>query len=329
MVRPASAKAVHPETALDRRTRRLQRCGGLGVDPFEKWLDDLAELIRIHRQIQFAIGDHLRHGEKHFLVGVARTYREFAQALEERGVCSITAPTLKNWAWVARAVQPSCRNDALRWSHHAVVANARLTPAEQKLWLARAQAHGWSVRTLRQKVREVATLDGGESDAERRSRSLAADSARQEPAGAEKEGAIPSEAPKGGSTVGPEFELEQAVAATVAINAIPLTGMVAVPAEAFRRLVAIDAVPVDGVVAVPAGPYQQLIAVNPIPLDGTVTITRESLQQLLASGPCAEATQSVATIARIRVESASDDLSEVLNVRGRVAQHRGKGDSKQ
>jgi len=47
-----------------------------------------------------------------------------------------------DYAWVARKVGISLRNEILEFWHHRVV--APLTPAEQKDWLNKAATNGWS-----------------------------------------------------------------------------------------------------------------------------------------------------------------------------------------
>ena len=55
--------------------------------------------------------------------------------------------TLRDFAYTARRVELSLRNDKLDFSHHRVV--AKLEPEDQKHWLAAAQKHDLSVRRLR------------------------------------------------------------------------------------------------------------------------------------------------------------------------------------
>lgn len=64
---------------------------------------------------------------------------------------SLDYQTLRNYAWVARAFEPSRRRDALSFQHHMEV--AALAPSEQDHWLDFAERLKWSRNQLRQQIR--------------------------------------------------------------------------------------------------------------------------------------------------------------------------------
>jgi N6-adenosine-specific RNA methylase IME4 len=114
---------------------------------FERWEQVGETLGRIGRAHQWWIGDWINFGE--------RAYGEkYAQAIEDTG---LDYQTTANLAWVAGKVQSSWRQETLSWSHHQEV--AKLEPAEQKRWLKRAVAEGWSSKELRREIKRPNELD--------------------------------------------------------------------------------------------------------------------------------------------------------------------------
>jgi hypothetical protein len=110
---------------------------------------------RIGRQISIIsdssawwLGDWLIYGEKEY----ADRYR---MAIEQT---SLDYQTLRNYAWVARRFGISRRHDKLSFAHHAEV--AALDPAEQDVWLRRAEEFGWSRNRLRRELRNAARSRG-------------------------------------------------------------------------------------------------------------------------------------------------------------------------
>jgi len=59
---------------------------------------------------------------------------------------------LRNYKWVANNVELSLRKDNLTWSHHNEV--AKLEPEEQEYWLNEAVEQGYTVRGLREAIRD-------------------------------------------------------------------------------------------------------------------------------------------------------------------------------
>jgi len=107
---------------------------------FAEW-DDLGQkLAPIGKSLGFILGDWINYGEK-----------EFGQKYEEVVTrTGIPYQTLRNYAYVARKVELSCRQDNLGFEHHAVV--AKLKPDQQEHWLEMTKDHNLSVRRLRKSI---------------------------------------------------------------------------------------------------------------------------------------------------------------------------------
>jgi hypothetical protein len=107
---------------------------------FDEW-DALGQkLAPIGKSIGFILGDWINYGETAY----GDKYKE---ALETTG---IPYQTLANYAYVARKVNFSCRQENLGFEHHAVV--AKLKPDEQEHWLEMSKDHALSVRRLRKSI---------------------------------------------------------------------------------------------------------------------------------------------------------------------------------
>src|SRR5215207_7208217 len=109
---------------------------------FDEWAAVGQRIARIASGVAWALGDWLLFGQCRF----ATRYRS---ALELSG---LDYQTLRNYAWVARHVEPGRRREELSFQHHAEVAS--LPAPEQDLWLQRALTHGWSRNELRRRLRE-------------------------------------------------------------------------------------------------------------------------------------------------------------------------------
>ena len=102
----------------------------------EEWSQVASSLGNAARGIAFVIGDWLVYGEANFRKGPAASRvatDAYDAAIQTTG---LDRSTLHNYAYVARRVARSRRNDALAWEHHKVV--AKLPVAEQRRWLALA-----------------------------------------------------------------------------------------------------------------------------------------------------------------------------------------------
>lgn len=107
---------------------------------FDEW-DALGRKIsRAARCIGFLVGDWINYGE-------GRYGEMYLDALNKTG---FDYQTLRNFAWVAKAVQLSVRTDKLTWEHHKMV--AKLAGDDQRVWLEAAQKQALSTRRLRKSI---------------------------------------------------------------------------------------------------------------------------------------------------------------------------------
>lgn len=105
----------------------------------KQWGDLGKELVRINSGFQWACGDWWVHGDT----------KKYGRRVDIAKTLPFEFETLMNWGSIALKVAPSRRNEALSFSHHAVIASA--DDHEQTKWLTRAAKHNWSVRELRDK----------------------------------------------------------------------------------------------------------------------------------------------------------------------------------
>ena len=108
--------------------------------PFEEWTALGQKLFRVGKSVGFLLGDWLNYGEP-------RYGEKYQGALRDSG---FDYQTLRNFAYVARRVEVSCRQDKLGFEHHLIV--AKLKPEEQKKWLATAMDEGMGKRRLRASI---------------------------------------------------------------------------------------------------------------------------------------------------------------------------------
>ena len=108
---------------------------------FEEW-DNLGQkLAPVGKSIGFIIGDWINYGEK-------RWGDRYDEALERTGMAY---QTLRQYAYVARQVHLSCRQDKLGFDHHVVVAKIK-DSEEQRYWLDMAVKHKLGKRRLRKSI---------------------------------------------------------------------------------------------------------------------------------------------------------------------------------
>ena len=108
---------------------------------FEEW-DALGQkLAPLGKSIGFIIGDWINYGEK-------RWGDKYEGALDRTG---LEYGTLRNYAYVARKVELSLRNDKLGYYIHATVAKLK-TDDEKQHWLDMAEKHKLGVRRLRKSM---------------------------------------------------------------------------------------------------------------------------------------------------------------------------------
>lgn len=107
----------------------------------DEWWAFFEAIRRIDTAIQWVIGDLVAYGEDNF----ETTYDEIAE------VTGYAAETIENYAYVARKVPPSLRNDSLSFNHHYLVASLD-TDEDRQRWLQRAEEHELSVADLRKSI---------------------------------------------------------------------------------------------------------------------------------------------------------------------------------
>ncbi len=113
-----------------------------------QWSHIGQKITRSHQAVEWWIGDWAAYGERRY-----GKLREFAEAN------GINYQTLRNAAWVSKAIEPSRRRDNLELSFHSEV--AALKPAEQNRWLDRVETEKMSRAELRKELR----TDKGETNA--------------------------------------------------------------------------------------------------------------------------------------------------------------------
>ena len=114
---------------------------------FEQWEEIGRRLVPFGDAARWWIGDWLSKGEWR--------YGERARAVAE--VLGRKYAEVRDWAYVAEHVPEPVRRppQELSFTHHRLV--AKLVPAEQERWLARAVEEDWSKRELQEAlVRELA-----------------------------------------------------------------------------------------------------------------------------------------------------------------------------
>lgn len=138
---PATPAKVPAETPL---TKVLVTQVGLQLPErlaFDSWAKAGRRLSDIASSSSWCLGDWLVYGQQHY----ADRYREAIKLV------GLDYQTLRNYAWVARAVEHSRRRPSLSFQHHSEV--APLLGEEQVYWLKRAEENNWSRNELRRQVR--------------------------------------------------------------------------------------------------------------------------------------------------------------------------------
>jgi len=136
----------------------------------EEWADIGKNIGRASTAFQLAVGDWLNYGEDRWRGqgelgfvedGTQGTNRTDAAFYEYTcGLTGLDRQTLKDYAWVARAVPSSLRKDDLSYQHFKVL--AKLPELEQREWVDLATGHGSRVptRQLAHSI-ELSRADGG------------------------------------------------------------------------------------------------------------------------------------------------------------------------
>lgn len=105
---------------------------------FEEWAALAPRLNEASRCVAFLIGDWLIYGEAHFAKPGKQPARRVDSAAYERAMAAtgLDRSTLITYAYVARRVPSSLRNEDLSWEHHKAV--AKLEARDQTRWLKTA-----------------------------------------------------------------------------------------------------------------------------------------------------------------------------------------------
>lgn len=105
---------------------------------FEEWAALAPRLNEASRCVAFLIGDWLIYGEAHFAKPGKQPARRVDSAAYERAMAAtgLDRSTLITYAYVARRVPASLRNEDLSWEHHKAV--AKLEARDQTRWLKTA-----------------------------------------------------------------------------------------------------------------------------------------------------------------------------------------------
>jgi len=124
----------------------------------DEWDQLGSKIARVAKTIGFIVGDWLNYGERHW-------GEMYAEAMQLTG---LDYQTLRDYAYTARRVELSLRNDNLDYYHHKVVAKLK-APEDQKHWLDLAEKHSLSVRRLRMsmncgRVVSIDEMDGDKAD---------------------------------------------------------------------------------------------------------------------------------------------------------------------
>ena len=135
----------------------ITRCGIQfdGDLSFEEWNELGGKLADAERTIGFLIGDWINYGD-------GRYGDKYNEALAFTG---LAYQTLRDYAYVARKVELSSREDNLTFKHHLAVAKIKETE-EQRYWLNQAVKEDLSVERLRKSINfgRVATEEEVEGD---------------------------------------------------------------------------------------------------------------------------------------------------------------------
>lgn len=123
-----------------------------GEMTLQEWAEIGKKISRAKTAFQLAVGDWLVYGEDRWRgqetfqfdgLSTARTDAAFYDYACE--LTGLDRQTLKDYAWVSRAVPSSLRKDDLSFQHFKVL--AKLPEPEQREWVAIATGHGQRVPT--------------------------------------------------------------------------------------------------------------------------------------------------------------------------------------
>jgi hypothetical protein len=119
--------------------------------PIEEWKLIGVRISRLADASGWWLGDWLIFGE-------FRYPERYKRAIEET---TLDYQTLRNYAWIARKIEPARRREKLSMQHHAEV--AALPEKEQDRWLDFAEKMSWTRTDLRNRLRQERLNTNGES----------------------------------------------------------------------------------------------------------------------------------------------------------------------
>lgn len=115
---------------------------------FADWKKLGASITQLQESSLFWLGDWLNAGQRIY----GTKYREALTVLGDK----YEYQSLVNIAYICHNVPPEIRRRELTYSHHREV--CKLTPDQQRDWLAQAASQEWSVSELRRRIRGAAEL---------------------------------------------------------------------------------------------------------------------------------------------------------------------------
>src|SRR3954452_18033627 len=142
-------ESSQPRRSMTRRPVRSTRTGARfdPLLPYETWRDLGARFGTYTNAMSWWLGDWL-------VFGRGKYGRRYKEAIAATG---LDYGTLRNYAVVARRVEPSRRRSDVSFQHHAEV--CALDDEHQDSWLARAARGRWSRNELRLRLRAAAACE--------------------------------------------------------------------------------------------------------------------------------------------------------------------------
>jgi hypothetical protein len=114
-----------------------------GNPTYEQWVQQGRELWYAKQSIQWCIGDWINYGE--------HAYGEkYSQAIDDT---DYTPQTLMNYAYTARAIEPTARRENVSFSNHSEVASLD-TPTRER-FLDKLEGKEWNREDVRREKRTI------------------------------------------------------------------------------------------------------------------------------------------------------------------------------
>lgn len=131
---------------------------------FDQWVDVGRPILNAATYSPWYIGDWLLYAEQRWATNETGDEITAERARIRRAVADVAnvdLESLRAYRWVAGNIAPTRRRAGVSWSHHQQV--AALAPEVADPLLEQAETEGWSMRELRQAVKQVETLDVDEA----------------------------------------------------------------------------------------------------------------------------------------------------------------------